>query len=510
MRSLFDFESVYRAYIACRRGKRMSRNTQRYEVRLLDQLVETTEALQSRRWQPARSVAFVCTRPKSREIHAADFADRVVHHLLVPKLEALYEPIFIYDSYSNRKEKGTHAAVARLQSFMQKASKSGKERAYFLQLDIRNFFNRIDRRILLSLLQSHLEKSLKQGRVDRQTCSDIYWLCQTLLDRNPAEGAILRGDRSSFEKVPAYKQLANAPEGTGIAIGNLTSQFFANVYLHELDQFIKHTLKCRYYLRYVDDFVLLDASQNQLANWYDQIEQFLTDKLGLALKEHNEAIPVSSGCDFLGYVVRPGYRLVRRRVVGHCRDKLQEAEAQIIHRNSSGATLNLQPEWRDRLQATLASYRGHFKHAGSFKLEARLFNEFHWLSLLFANRHGKLSPKWQPERVWSLHSQWQWFHTMFQGCIQLMQLGHQVICANGDIDRLPRHVRSLMRSSRELWSMQQVRAAPIRQSKTIRAALRSASLPHLFVSEEGYLRGGFKRRVLRLLWMPSGSAVTTI
>ncbi len=128
--------AVYQAYLACRRHKRGARETQRYELALLDHLIETREALVARRWSPARSITFVTLRPKAREIHAAPFADRVVQHLLVSRLETLYEPRFIHDSYANRRGKGTHAAVDRLQQFQRQATCNGQRRAWFLQLDI--------------------------------------------------------------------------------------------------------------------------------------------------------------------------------------------------------------------------------------------------------------------------------------------------------------------------------------------------------------------------------------
>ena len=503
---MFDFAAVYQAYRACRSGKRASHHTQCYEVRLLDHLVHTSEALQSRRWSPARSVSFVCTQPKAREIHAADFADRVVHHLLVPKLELLYEPLFIHDSYSNRKARGTHAAVARLQGFMRKASRNGNRRAYFLQLDIRNFFNRIDRRILLDLLLSRLEKAAQQQKIASHEHHQMRWLCAVLLKANAAIGAVRRGSTASFGAVPAYKRLGNAPDGCGIAIGNLTSQFFANVYLNELDQFVKHDLKCNYYLRYVDDFVLLDESEAQLNQWRDQIQTYLSDRLGLELKALNAPVPVSSGCDFLGYVTRPAYRLVRRRAIHHCEEALKQMQQQILRRHGSGISMMLKQALRERLRASICSYFGHYLHAGSFRLEQRMFSRFEWLNAIFELRctgqGRKLLPLWQPPQVSSFRSQWQWFHHRFSTAIQLIQLGRMFVCAAPDVSTLPEGVQKIMKQDKSPAGLDAMRSASLTALKGVRMQLRRARLAHLFVAEEGYLRGGMKRRVLRLLWQP--------
>jgi len=503
--TMFDFPSVCQAYIACRKGKRSSHNTQRYEVRLLDHLVCTSEALLSRRWSPARSVSFVCTRLKAREIHAADFSDRVVHHILVPKLDTIYEPLFIHDSYSHRKNKGTHAAVNRLQGFMRKVSCNGQRKVFFLQLDIRNFFNRINRTTLLKLLQTRLAKALAQHKIQTVEYDDMIWLCSQLLAENAAEKAMRRGSKASFDSVPAYKRLANAPEHCGLAIGNLTSQFFDNVYLNELDQFIKHELKCRYYLRYVDDFVFLHESKAQLLLWREQVNRFLADRLNLELKELSKPVSVSSGCDFLGYVTRPQYKLVRRRVFLHCLEKLDALQQEMVRQHHKGLSLHLRIDFRDRLQASLASYFGHFQHASAVKLEQMLFMTFPWLKLLFElniEEKHKLTPRWMTVQVRSFQGQISWFESRFSNFMQLVQVGNQFACFEAELTKLNLGLRQRMEKSDSLSDDKAVYTAPLSMLKATRACLRHAGFAHIFITEEGLLPSGLKQRVLRLLWQP--------
>ena len=214
--------AVDQAYRACRRHKRGARDTQRYELRLLDHLIETQEALVARRWSPAHSVAFVTLRPKAREIHAAPFADRVVHHGLVPRLEALYEPRFIHDSYANRRGKGTHAAVDRLQQFQRQLTRNGQRRAWFLQLDIRNFFYSIHRPRLLALLRRRLDQARARGELAAAEVEALDWLCTANLAADPAAGCIRVGDPRRFQQVPPHKRLDRAPPDTGLPIGNLS------------------------------------------------------------------------------------------------------------------------------------------------------------------------------------------------------------------------------------------------------------------------------------------------
>ncbi len=170
------------------------------------------------------------------------------------RLEAIWEPVFIHDSYACRRGKGTHRAVARLQGFLRQVSANGTHPAWFLQLDIKNYFMSIDRGILLGLVLAKL------GRHD----DDASWLAEVLIMNDCTRDAELRGDRRLLAKLPPHTTLFHAPPGKGLPIGNLTSQFFANVYLDRLDQFVKHTLKCRAYVRYCDDFVLVANSRDEL------------------------------------------------------------------------------------------------------------------------------------------------------------------------------------------------------------------------------------------------------
>jgi RNA-directed DNA polymerase len=212
--------------------------------------------------------------------------------------------------------------------------------------------------------------------------------------------------------VPPHKRLINARPGCGIAVGNLSSQFFANVYLNALDQFVKHTLKCRHYVRYVDDFVLLHHDPQQLLAWREEIEAFLAAQLQLTLKQNaNNRLPLpqplANGCDFLGYLIYPQHKVVRRRVIQHCREKLRawarsagfgsavrdrfpwEGDfAQPAGRGSFSRSLS-GVEGSQQIRALVASYWGHFGHASHWRLTERLLREFGWLRWLFLFRPGK-------------------------------------------------------------------------------------------------------------------------
>jgi len=363
--SLRDLHAAWRE---AGRGKNPSRNQLAFDARWSDGLLQLQRELIAGTWSPRPSTCFIATRPKAREIHAPDFADRVVHHWLVPQLEAIFEPGFIHDSYANRTGKGTHTAVQRLQQFVRQVH-SGQCGGWFLQLDIHNFFNSIHRPTLWAMLRERMQRLATPETVQRTT--------HALLRRSPLDqGVVYRATAAGRAQVPAHKRLENAPLGCGIPIGNLSSQFFANVYLDALDQFIKHELKAPRYLRYVDDFVLVHHDRDQLVACRDRIEQFLAERLKLSLKADQRLQPLTDGIDFLGYVIRPTHTLVRRRVVSHARDALSTWQREHV----TCAGLRATPADLRTIASIWGSYEGHLQHANSWRLKQQFHRRFPWLA----------------------------------------------------------------------------------------------------------------------------------
>jgi hypothetical protein len=213
----------------------------------------------------------------------------------------------------------------------------------------------------------------------------VHWLLRVILCQDlTANCRFHHAQRADFERLPPHKTLFKAPPGCGPPIGNLTSQFFANVYLDPLDQFVKHQLKARYYLRDCDDMVLLSADQAQLEDWERQMEAFLAERLHLQLNERRKLHPVADGIAFLGYVTRPDYLLVRRRVVVALRARLNHTE-QTLHRlgmahHAAGRAVFPWP-WPllEELRQWLSSYLGHLGKASSHRLLQGLQQRYPWL-----------------------------------------------------------------------------------------------------------------------------------
>jgi RNA-directed DNA polymerase len=278
------FAACFAAWQRARRGKKPSVNQLAFEARWLDRLMDLHAALRAGQWQPAATVCFCVSHPKTREIHAPDFADRIVHHILVARLEKLFEPVFIHDSFANRTGKGSHAAVDRLQSFLRQRENMPQQHpagGWYLQLDIHNYFNSIHRPTLYTMVCKRLQQAEKNGLLSAKNALALRSLCHKLLAQPVLQ---MVRDHAAAAKIPPHKRLCNAALQCGLPVGNLTSQFFANVYLDALDQFIKHTLRVRHYVRYVDDFVLLGSSPAQLQAWQAEIELFLQQRLQLRVK----------------------------------------------------------------------------------------------------------------------------------------------------------------------------------------------------------------------------------
>jgi RNA-directed DNA polymerase len=336
MQDIFSFSNIYRAYLDCRKNKRNTINALRFEINAEENIIALERSLKNKSYRPSRSILFAAKKPKLREIFAADFKDRIVHHLLISHLEETWERVFIYDSYACRVNKGTHAATQRLQKFCRRMP----SRSYFLQLDIKDFFTSINKEILFNLIEKKINDP------------DILWLTKTILFWDCTKSYVAKGSRSILSSVPFNKSLFGKDNARGLPIGNLTSQFFANIYMNELDQFVKHTLRARYYIRYVDDFVLLSQSREELLEWKEVIKNFLSTRLQLTLHPKRQKLqPISNGIDFLGYIIRPRYILVRRRVVNNFKAKIR--------------LLKHSPNLMD----SVASYLGHFRHANSYRLQ---------------------------------------------------------------------------------------------------------------------------------------------
>lgn len=409
----YSFGSLWHQYRRCRANKRNSLQQLAFEVDAEAQLLALQAELREHSYRPGTSICFVTEGPKPREVFAADFRDRVVHHLLVSQQERVFEPRFIHDSYACRRGKGTLAAIDRLASLLRKVTANGRRPAWALGLDVASFFPSIDKQILFEILSTKLPDP------------ELRWLTQVLLFHDPTRDyrfrSLYRGAPRPGESgypVAAEKSLFGKGNRCGLPIGNLTSQFWGNVYLDVLDQFIKRTLRCRFYLRYVDDMVLLSESREQLIGWRSEIADFLGDRLRLRLREQDkEIVPARNGVTFVGWKSWWSHRVPRRRTLGRLTNRLEQAERRMLRPAFSGLASRValprrlappapglpspsRRQWNARtLQQTLASYAGHLRHGGSWRAWQGVLARFGWLEFVFELDGWQAKCRWGPDAV---------------------------------------------------------------------------------------------------------------
>jgi hypothetical protein len=255
-------------------------------------------------YRPGPSICFVITRPKAREVWAAEFRDRIVHHLMYIRVAPRFERSFIADSCACIKGRGTLYAAKRLEGKIRSVTQNWSRRAYYLKCDLANFFVSIDKRVLLDRLLAKISEPFWR------------WLTELVLMHDPRADFEYRGDPARLELVPRHKRLTMQDSNHGLPIGNLSSQFFANVLLDVLDQHVKHDLRARHYIRYVDDFLVLHESADWLNTLLADITVFLPSRLDVRLNPSKTILqPIDRGVDFVGQVIKPWNRYTRHRTV---------------------------------------------------------------------------------------------------------------------------------------------------------------------------------------------------
>ncbi|WP_277593651.1 RNA-directed DNA polymerase [Pseudomonas chlororaphis] len=314
-------------------------------------LLELYDDLIAGTYRPGRSICFVVTRPKAREVWAADFRDRIVHHLLYNHIGPRIERSFIADSCACIPGRGTLYAAKRLESKIRSASQNWSRPVYYLKCDLANFFVAINKQVLLEQLATRI--------------TEPWWLAlaEQILMHDPRENYEVRSPAHLFNRVPQHKRLTAQQAHLGLPIGNLSSQFFANVYLDALDQFAKHTLRAKHYIRYVDDFVFLHESPQQLNEWLARVEAFLP-RLGAKLNPTKTILqPVDRGVDFVGHVIKPWRRTTRKRSVAQALKRTASAPAEDLRETANsyfGLLGQASHSQKDRAAlANLVLLRGH-------------------------------------------------------------------------------------------------------------------------------------------------------
>lgn len=362
VQQLHSFENLLLAYRKASRGKRGHPNVAAFEYRLEDNLLQLQHELETKTYAPGEYHSFYIHDPKKRLISAAPFRDRVVHHALCNIIEPIFERSFIFDSYANRIGKGTHKALDR-------ATQYARRFKYVLACDIRQFFPSIDHEILRNVIARNVAVS---GAERRRTANDgdVMWLMDKILQ----SGVGVLSEEYQMVYFPNDDPSTGSGQGLfavnrprGLPIGNLTSQFWANCYLNPFDHFVKRELRCKGYLRYVDDFLLFSNDKGQLLEWRQAVVERLTD-FRLTLHEQKaQPRPASEGIPFLGFQIFPEHRkLKRRRGIA-----FQWKYKSLLREYAAGRIP------RERITASVQGWVNHVRYADTWGLRRALLSTAH-------------------------------------------------------------------------------------------------------------------------------------
>ena len=322
--AMADYANVQKAYNKARKCKRYRKDVLLFTKDKEDNLETVRNDILGLSYEPSEYRYFKVYEPKERQIMALPFYDRVVQHAINNVLEPIFNQRFIFHSYACRKTKGMHAASDTLQEWLYEWQKFHPDQPlYAIKADIHHYFQSINH----DVLKAEIRKVIKDA--------GALVLIDKIIDHN-----------------------GQMPDGVGIPVGNLTSQLFANIYLNKLDQYIKHTLGAKYYMRYMDDFILLSPDKEQLRRWLADIERFLRDELKLELNQKTTILAAKNGIDFVGYKHRATHRKVRPDSVKRIKKTIKKYESGKIT--------------KEQLQKSIASWTGHAGHADSYNLQKKV------------------------------------------------------------------------------------------------------------------------------------------
>jgi len=359
---------LFQAYYDARKNKRNTINALNFEIDYERKLFELYEEIKNRRYEIGPSICFVIFKPVQREVFAADFRDRIVHHLIYNYISPLFERLFIFDSYSCREGKGTSCGIKRVDHFIRSCSQNYSRDCYILKIDIKGYFMSMDRPILYQKIEKALKRFNGTANFDLNL---ILWLIRKVIFNDPTQNCVIRGRKENWQGLPKTKSLFFARENRGLPIGNLTSQLFGNVYLNDFDHFVKHRLGMKYYGRYVDDIVIAHEDKEYLKSIIPILREYLQNQLSLELHPDKVYLQYfSRGVNFLGTVIKPYRIYIQNRVKGNFYRKIR-------YWNNFLSRKGHQLTGADAKQflSSINSYLGIMKHYHTYKLRRKMITE---------------------------------------------------------------------------------------------------------------------------------------
>ncbi len=359
---------IFKAYEDAKRHKGNTSNALRFAENYEHKLFKLYDDILHRKYVIGQSVCFIVHKPVQREIFAADFRDRIVHHLIFNYINPIFEKHFIKDSYSCRIGKGTSKGIQRIQQFMRSCSENYQKDCWILKLDIQGYFMSIDRIKIFEKIKKRLS-TIRNPDFDREL---ILYLIEIVIFHDPTTNCYIKGKRSDWNGLPKSKSLFYAHENKGFPIGNLTSQLFGNIYLDEFDHWIKERYRMDYYGRYVDDMIFIHVDKDFLTSIVKAIQVRLKDSLGLQL--HPKKIYLQKniqGVHFLGAYVKPWRIYIGKKTKSNCITALTMWNKKFENSNS----IHDQKEI-DAFVSCMNSYLGLMKQYKTGTLRKKVIKKF--------------------------------------------------------------------------------------------------------------------------------------
>ena len=376
---------LFQAYFDARKNKRNTINALAFEKNFEENIFTLYNEIMDRKYTPRKSICFIVDKPVKREIFAADFRDRVIHHFIYNYISPIFDKTFINDSYSCRTGKGTHYGIKRVDHFIRSCSQNYSMDCYILKLDIKGYFMAMNKHLLLRKIFNTLDK--KQDKIKFDLALTLFLIKKTI-NENPIHNCTIKGKKSDWGGLPQDKSLFTSKQGCGLPIGNLTSQLFGNIYLNDFDHFVKKELKLKYYGRYVDDFVIMHKNKEYLREIIPLMRKYLINKLQLVL--HPKKIYLqhfTKGVQYLGAHIKPHRIYISKRTKGNFYNT-------ILSHNKIVKSHKPRKEELEQLISSMNSYLGIMKHYTTYKIRKRLLFEylsaFWWNYVYVSGGYSKL------------------------------------------------------------------------------------------------------------------------
>ena len=356
------YDELYQAYLDCRCRKRGTANELKFEINENIKLYNLWVDLNTQKYVIGRSICFMVEKPVPREVFAADFRDRIVHHLFINRILKFVEDEFIEDTYSCRVGKGTQYGVQKCYDYVKECSENYTKDSYILKCDLKSFFVTINKDILYNLISIFLEEKCGYTGKDLKF---MCWLLKLIIYNVPTVNCIIKGFLSDWDKLPKEKSLFYALLHKGLPIGNLTSQIFANLYLSAFDHFVKEKLGFKYYGRYVDDFFIVDNDKKRLINAIPIIREELK-KIEVTLHPKKVYLQhYTKGVKFIGHVVKPNRIYIGNRTKGNFYETINK-ESKIFKKET------VSKNELEHFVSSINSYLGFMKNYTTFNIRKKM------------------------------------------------------------------------------------------------------------------------------------------